>query len=210
MINTMKMLLGFTGSLSVASFLYVIARNNSKKENNKTPLFLAKTLYWSSASLTSVASLYGLKMFIDANWNSKTRKTTDFYIAFSWQLIRAITSCIQIYLHPFVLSKFRIGNGENLNKIDKIADKLLKDPKRFGKIVNKCNVRILIFMFMSSTYCFGSYYSQFEKNGDGLISTLPNIYIEIFNMSLWSYVLLYRSIYSNNDLHNSYNAYNKS
>ena len=171
------------------------------------PPTLAKYLYWSSATVTSVASLIGLRIFLQSNYKDPIKSTLDFKLACLWQGTRALISIVQIYIHP-QLYKFRIGDGKNPNKFQQTAQKIfMKDSTRFGKVVAKCNKWLYRSIFFGSIYCIATYYSEFKKpkeNGPGLINTLSNIYIELFNISLWSYVLLYRQVYTNKDLYNSY------
>jgi len=169
-----------------------------------SPSNVNKYIYWSCATATSIASLIGFKMFIDSNWKEPTKGTLDFKLACMWQGLRVVTAIAQIYIHP-QLGKFRIGDGKNLNKFQqRVQRRHLSNVSDFSKAVNICNKVLYSMIFLGLTYCGATYYSEFKKNGNGLVNTVANIYIEAFNICAWSYVLIYRSFYSNHDLHRSY------
>ena len=139
------------------------------------PVF--KYLYWSSATLVSVASLVSFRLFWKNNFISPTKTSLDFKLALAWHGLRAFLAVAQIYIHPH-LFPLRAGDGINPKGYTKRAKKTLIEPgeTKFGALVETCNWALRLFMIGSLSYCVGLYRSV------KLNSTMINIKLELFQM----------------------------
>merc|ERR1719464_136621 len=157
---------------------------------------IAKYAYWSAASVSSLVSFASFGLFLKHNFAEPQRSTTDFQFAAVWQGVRVLVSIIQIIVHPNFLPPRIMKTREGPQPGRALAQIVhAKGQKGYDAFIFKCNSALRVMIAGGSLYALGTFYSFFA-NPKGLSGTQTMVGLEVLNVAIWSYVLLFRAHYS--------------
>lgn len=185
-------------STTTGFFKFFIASCTSKMQQQ--PNVVAKYIYWTSATVISIASIVAYGMFFKNKKLQAMKALPDYKFASAWNRTKLVLGLLQVVIHPCLIY-LRVTNGENAKKYFAISyfdNALLQNNGQsfFGALFT-CNIMISLFSVGSLFYIW----SAFQRK-----TCIPiiNRRMEIFSLSLWMYVFAYRMYYSEQTLYDSW------
>ena len=126
-------------------------------------------------------------------------------VSFGHSGIRVSLGCCQLPAHALALSaRARKTTSMCPRAIaQRFTEKLqARDVALWNRRISVCNIVLRSLIVLGLAFCIGCFIS--EQSGSGLKGTSSYIGLEMVNVCLWGYVLLYRRVYNKETLRRSW------